>query len=776
MPPGKETVMELKTVFSISIEFCALIMSLIICGILLLQKRRSTIDRDIRRLIVLGMLLIINDMLSMAFRGAPGEFAYYALRVSNMAVYIINYIILISYGKCIFDYTKPRKKSQRLMYPIVCAAAVISICLIVGSQFGGFIYYIDDKNLYHRAALYPLAQIAPVFGAAFYSYILAANRKKIRKNELFAVSLHIILPSLATVFQLFVYGLPMQNLSVIISSWILFCAREIEIRNKLQNALEHAAFNDENIGALAKLYWLIYRIDLKNGTYQEISAHEETHEFTGNHGYIKQILDDMCNRLAAEEYRDMMLDFWDLSTLTDRLQDTDSISAEYRTSDGFWNRSQIIVNKRDKNGKAYILMYVVSRIDEQKRQELEYQQELRNANVRLREAVEKAEKANLAKSNFLSRMSHDIRTPINGIIGLLKIDETHFEDHELVLENHGKMQIAANHLLSLINDVLQMSKLEDGNITLTHEYINLYELSKDIVTIIIGRAEAAGIIWDYERKGQILTHPYIYGSPLHLRQIFLNIYGNCIKYNHPGGRITTKVDALKEHDGMITYRWTISDTGKGMSEEFIHHIFEPFTQEDTDARSAYQGIGLGMAIVKGLIDKMNGIIEVTSKEGAGSTFVITIPFEIAPAPSELPPVEDEPAYDIHGLHIMLAEDNDLNAEIAETLLTDEGAQITRVSDGAQALDLFRRSPKQFDVILMDVMMPVMDGITAVKEIRALGGRDAKNIPVIAMTANAFEEDAHKCLDAGMNAHIAKPIDIAVVKETIGKVCRKQKLQ
>lgn len=393
--------------------------------------------------------------------------------------------------------------------------------------------------------------------------------------------------------------------------------------------------------------------------------------------------------------------------------------------------------------------------------------------ARLQAAFDEMQTANRAKTNFLNRMSHDIRTPLNGIIGLLKIDESHFDNKELILENHKKMNIAAEHLLSLINDVLQMSKLEEGQIGLTHEFICLGDLTRDIVSIIIARAVEAGVEWDYEKGKSEIPYPYIYGSPLHLRQIFLNIYGNCIKYNRPGGKVSTIVEAVDEHDGICTYRWTISDTGIGMSQEFLDHIFDPFAQEKTDARSVYRGTGLGMTIVNGLIEQMNGSIEVTSEVGVGSTFVITIPFEIAPPPEKLPVKEEPENADIHGFNLLVAEDNDLNAKIAEMLLTDAGAKVTLVKDGKQALDMFETNePGTFDAILMDIMMPVMDGLTATREIRAITRTDAKQIPIIAMTANAFEEDAKKCLAAGMNAHIAKPFEIEKVKSAIVQYCRR----
>lgn len=403
---------------------------------------------------------------------------------------------------------------------------------------------------------------------------------------------------------------------------------------------------------------------------------------------------------------------------------------------------------------------------EQMRLQKEYTKNLESKNLELREAVFQAQKANAAKSSFLSRMSHDIRTPLNGIIGLIKINETHMDDRELVKTNQDKMLVSADHLLSLINDVLQMSKLEDENIEISHEPIDLGEISREVGTIISGRTAEAGIAFEIGK--QELPVSYVYGSPLHIRQIFLNIYGNCIKYNKPHGKVTTTLKCLGEKNGIVTYRWTISDTGIGMSEEFLKHIFEPFVQEHSDARTVYSGTRLGMSIVKKIIDRMNGTIVVTSKEGEGSTFVITLPFEIAEKPEEIP-AEMDGEVNIAGLHLLLAEDNELNAEIARTLLEDEGAITTIVNDGQQAVDIFSRNkPGTFDAILMDIMMPEMDGLSATKAIRALDREDAGTIPIIAMTANAFDEDEKKCMEAGMNAHLVKPLDIQKMKEA---VCR-----
>ena len=384
----------------------------------------------------------------------------------------------------------------------------------------------------------------------------------------------------------------------------------------------------------------------------------------------------------------------------------------------------------------------------------------------LKEALDTAERANAEKSNFLSRMSHDMRTPLNGIIGLLEIDKKHENDIEFLKKNREKAFISASHLLSLINDVLDMSKIEEGGLVLNHEPFDLIRYEKETQMLIDMQAQKNGIDFTVHIAPEIYEHPFVYGSPLHLRRAMMNIYSNCIKYNRENGAIHTEVDALSSHDHKLVFRWTISDTGIGISREYLEKIFEPFTQENVDARSVYHGTGLGMSIAKALFEQMGGSIEITSTPGIGSTFVITLPFEEAEERDISSETESE-RNSIQGIKILLAEDNEINREVAQVLLEEEGAVVTAVSNGREAVKLFSRHPEgTFDVILMDIMMPLMNGYEATRQIRKLDRTDASSIPIIALTANAFAEDVRHALDCGMNAHLAKPLDVEKMIHTI----------
>ena len=390
--------------------------------------------------------------------------------------------------------------------------------------------------------------------------------------------------------------------------------------------------------------------------------------------------------------------------------------------------------------------------------------------VRARTERKKADAANAAKTAFLTRMSHDIRTPLNGILGLIEIEELKDGDMQVARESRAKARVAANHLLSLINDILEMGKIEDRKLTLEHAPFNLKELCDDALVLCKLRASGNGITLQ-DNSLPYATGPYMIGSPTHIRRIIINLLDNSIKYNKRGGSVTFSSQTKPLDDGRALFCFSVSDTGIGMAPEFLKHIYEPFAQEGDDARSKFQGTGMGMPIVKSLIDLMGGTIEISSEVGAGSTFNVQIPLDIDKNPQARERADGQAnSCSLAGMNVLLAEDNELNAEIAQALLESEGIVVTRTADGNETVDLYVGRPAgSFDAILMDIMMPGMDGYEATRAIRLSEKADAADIPIIALTANAFAEDAQAAHDAGMNAHLPKPLDFNKLKNMLARI-------
>lgn len=389
---------------------------------------------------------------------------------------------------------------------------------------------------------------------------------------------------------------------------------------------------------------------------------------------------------------------------------------------------------------------------------------------RAQKEQQKADAANAAKTAFLTRMSHDIRTPLNGILGLIEIEELKDGDMQVARESRAKARVAANHLLSLINDILEMGKNEDRKLTLEHAPFNLKELCDDALVLCKLRASGNGITMQ-DNSLPYATGPYMIGSPTHIRRIIINLLDNSIKYNKRGGSVTFSSQTKPLDDGRALFCFSVSDTGIGMAPEFLKHIYEPFAQEGDDARSKFQGTGMGMPIVKSLIELMGGTIEISSEVGVGSTFNVQIPLDIDKNPQARERADGQAnSCSLAGMNVLLAEDNELNAEIAQALLESEGIVVTRTADGNKAVDLYVGRPAgSFDAILMDIMMPGMDGYEATRAIRLSEKADAADIPIIALTANAFAEDAQAAHDAGMNAHLPKPLDFNKLKNMLARI-------
>ena len=402
---------------------------------------------------------------------------------------------------------------------------------------------------------------------------------------------------------------------------------------------------------------------------------------------------------------------------------------------------------------------------EQNKREKEYKE-------KLMESAKKAEQANTAKTEFLQRMSHDIRTPINGIRGMIELADYYSDDLQKQEECRKKIWDASGLLLELINEVLDMGKLESGEIILEEREFNLKKLLGDIVNVVEKQSKECQleiVQCDYQIK-----HWNLIGSPIHIKRMLMNILSNAVKYNRYKGKIILDCREVSCIGNAALIEFICKDTGIGMSKEYQEHIFEPFTQEFNSARSSFGGTGLGMPITKSLVEAMGGNIEFESEKNVGTTFRLKIPFKIDDCVHIEEPTEEEHNVSIEGVRVLVAEDNDLNMEITEFVLSSVGAVVIKASNGQEAIEIFEKSEVgEIDIILMDVMMPGVDGVAATRIIRSMSREDAKTIPIIAMTANAFSEDRLRAVEAGMNEHLSKPLESTVIIKTIAKYLKEK---
>lgn len=526
--------------------------------------------------------------------------------------------------------------------------------------------------------------------------------------------------------------------------------------------------------ALLQTAHSVYTVDLTNDRMESAFYHTKSKKITFE-VQTPCSYDDYCSERRAYITEDTMENYRIVDSSSKLLQrfETGSrqVTVEYREKSDdnalVWLQKTVLMSRDtvydSKTNKESTVVHGIILF----KNTSEFHEKEVKENERLKIAIEEADSENRAKTEFMNRMSHDIRTPINGVMGMLEIIKKNREDHERVDDCLEKIHVSSEHLLSLINDVLDMSKLESGHMEPEHVPFDLDDLMKNVRALNEAQVAKTSIVYTYGKIS--FAHAKLIGSPLHLRQILLNLFSNAAKYNKENGTIETYAEEIACDENTATFRFTIRDTGIGMSKDFVNNeLFEPFTQEKQGARTQYQGTGLGMSIVKELIEKMNGTITVESVLGEGSAFTVTLPFEIDKHPSAQAAANgaaDETA--LHGLKVLLAEDNELNMEIAEFFLEDMGAETMQAWNGKEAVEAFRNSaPGEIGVILMDIMMPVMDGLEAVQRIRALDRPDAKTVPIIAMTANAFSEDVERSRKAGMTEHLSKPLNAETLKKAI----------
>ena len=537
--------------------------------------------------------------------------------------------------------------------------------------------------------------------------------------------------------------------------------------SQLEDALMRETKHSEIISALATIYTTIFLLDLRTHEYEVIESVELMGGVAGKRGAsIEEVIEAILEAFMAPEMVAPMREFLDLNTLPQRMASANTLMVEYKNPEGRWFQARFIAKSRDEKGNLTEALYCARDFTDEKKRELELQDQLMAS-------AEEAKRANLSKTNFLRRMSHDIRTPLNGIIGMVKISERYKDDPEKRQECKAKMLHSIDYLMDLVNNVLDISKLESGSIELEHKPFDLRELLVKTIDVTGTNAAEHGLTLEGGKEASRIIHYNLIGSPTHLNRVLMNLASNAVKYNRPGGSVSLVATEISSTEDTATYQFNCSDTGLGMSPDFQKRAFEPFTQEGKETTTSFSGSGLGLSIVKDVVELMGGTIELHSQENVGTTFIITLTFEIDHSEQVKP--DAAPANDVNvtGKRALLVEDNALNREIANVMLADQGLIIDEADDGQQAIETFAKSePGTYSYIFMDVMMPVMNGLEATQRIRQLNRPDAQSVPIIAMTANAFAEDRQACLDAGMNAHVGKPIEAQALHDAIQQFAKR----
>ena len=520
------------------------------------------------------------------------------------------------------------------------------------------------------------------------------------------------------------------------------------------------------INALGQAYSIILLLNIKKNMLEVIKFSDGVGHNIRKEDLSNALRKEYIENMIAPSFQKNYMAFTDISTMESRLKEHDSISCISQTIKGAWMRSMIVPQKCDEKGNLSTVLLAISDVTEEKEHELEQDRILRNA-------LSSAEHANRAKTAFLNNMSHDIRTPMNAIIGFTSLAAEHLDDREIIRDYLEKISTSGKHLLSLINDVLDMSRIESGSVKIEKTNVYLPDVLEDLKTIILESVHAKQ--QKLLIKQQDVVHEDIITDKLRLTQVLLNIISNAVKFTPVGGTIHILVEEkASQKAGYAVYSFCIKDNGIGMSKEFQEHVFDSFARERTVTESGITGTGLGMAITKNIVDLMGGTIHLTSKQGEGSEFIVTLECEIADKTvqdkqSSCPKAEKK-HLDYSGKKVLLVEDNELNREIATEILKSLGLKVDYAADGMEAVEIMSsEAGNQYDMIFMDIQMPKMDGYTATREIRTLKDTKKANVPIIAMTANAFDEDRKKAIKAGMNGHIAKPIDVNVILQNLDRI-------
>lgn len=522
--------------------------------------------------------------------------------------------------------------------------------------------------------------------------------------------------------------------------------KEKAIQEQLEDALDKTKKQNEIISAIAKTFNAIYRVDIINDMIEEIASDDISHYLKKDVASASEQFNFVCDNLVAPEYRELVRPFMDVKTLEGRLKDEEFVTTEYKMNDGNWHRMRFVAKRKDASGRLTHVLCLIRIISDTKRTE-----------ENLYFEAEQAKKEVDMKTQFLKTMSHDIRTPLNGLIGMVKMTNQYSDDIIMQGQLRDKAQKSLEYLVSLVNDILDMNKLQSGDLKdhqLTFDFIDFI---REINRIYYDKAAEKNIKYDVDWDKVNFKHSILIGNPVYLGRALSNIASNAVKFSPSGSTITVWGNEEIIDDKHVLYTLYCKDEGEGMTDEFIKHAFDMFSQQNQTSRTKYEGSGLGLAMSKKLIERMGGSIKLESKKGVGTTAIIKIPFELGDMDT-IGSIDYENV-PTKGVHALLVDDNELNIEIAKFFLEDNGMEVTCAYDGKEAVDIFKKSKEgYFGVIYMDILMPNMNGLDATREIRALDRKDAKKVPIIAVSANTFSDDVFESRKAGMNKHLGKPLD------------------
>jgi len=706
---------------------------------------------------------LFTQLADIEFNKIGNAFTYFAyagalIFMTMSSFYCFRYLQVMISG-----YNKlPVYKLLLLSLPII----IITVTALL-SPINHWLFYVDESGIYQRGKLFVLQMLCPYVYIAITIVLGFAKRKssdyaKIKKMRRFFI--FFLIPSIVGVLiQMFIVKGGYSSVGISIGLLLMYLEIYIEdvSENKRLKSIE--ALNEKLqtrmnvIQSMSRVYFVSFYADIANDSFTEISNTDFVRKYVGANGSASQALQVFCKKMVHPQYTDELLKFVDFSTLNERMKNKEFITCDYLGNVAGWCQVYFIAGNRDSNGNLETVFLAARTIHDEKERELAQTRELNNARIA-------AETANAAKTVFLNNMSHDIRTPLNAILGFSDLMAKEKDNPKAVEDYLAKIKTSGEYLLSIINNVLDMARIESGKVAVENSFMDLLAEAESTRTYVGNYVESANRSFSMDTS---IIHRYIMIDAAKHQQIMMNLISNAVKYTNENGHVQLRLDELPcSKPGFGTYRMTVEDDGIGMSPEFLQHIFDSFSRERNTTDSKIIGTGLGMSIVKRLVDLLGGNIEIESEKGKGSKFFVTCDFELVDEPiSNSNNVEQETvdASKLVGRRILITEDNELNAEIATAIMEDAGFVVEHAENGLICIDMVNNAPEgYYDLILMDIQMPQLNGYDTTRQLRSKG----VTIPIIAMTANAFEEDRRAALDAGMNEHIAKPIDAEKLKKII----------